>query len=138
MWSRQRLLLAALIVTAAVTSGAQSIEQGFPPLAGVTIAALSQTEIDQVLAELRDLGRTERLTLSEGRFPKQGRDVVQIKLERDLQTFFYLDNFRDAKRLQLTAYSHAPKNVWHPIWSRLVEKLTATVGSQRVSDAFEY
>jgi hypothetical protein len=66
------------------------------------------------------------------------RDGVQIKLERDQQTFFFMSNFRDAKSFQLTAYSHVSKDVWQPIWNRLIEELTAKVGSQQISAAFEY
>jgi len=138
MWSRRQIVLATVTFTAAVRSGAQSLEQGFPPLAGVNIAVGNQTEINQLLAALREIGRLERLAVSEGTFPKQGRDVVQIKLERDQQTFFFMSNFRDAKSFQLTAYSHVSKDVWQPIWNRLIEKLTAKVGSEQISAAFEY
>jgi hypothetical protein len=119
-------------------SDAQSLDQGFPPIAGVNIAIGNQTEIDQVLGALREFGKLERLTISEDKIFKQGRDVAQIKLERDQQTFFYMDNFRDAKSFQLIAYSHVSKGVWQPIWIRLIEKVTATAGSQRISAAFEH
>jgi hypothetical protein len=128
----------AATFTATVMSDAQSLDQGFPPLAGVNIAIGNQTEIDQVLGVLREFGRLERLTISEDAILKQGRDVAQIKLDRDQQTFFYMDNFRDAKSFQLIAYSHVSNAVWQPIWNRLIEKLTATVGSQRISATFEH
>jgi hypothetical protein len=127
----------AAAFTAAVITGAQTLDQGFPPLAGVNITIGNQTEIDQVLAALRDFGSLERLTVSEDNIPKQGRDVVQIKLERDPQTVFYMDNFHDARSFQLMAYSHVSKGVWQPIWNRLIEKLATTVGSQRISVTFE-
>jgi hypothetical protein len=49
----------------------------------------------------------------------------------------YMSNFRDAKSFQLIAYSHVSKEVWRPIWNRLIEEVTATVGSQRISATFE-
>jgi hypothetical protein len=137
MLSRRQFAVIAASFMAAVTSGAQSLDQGFRPLGGVNIASGNQTEIDQVLDVLREFGRLERLTISEDNILKQGRNVAQIKLERDRQTFFYMDNFRDAKRFELMAYSHVSKGVWQPIWNRLIEKLTATVGSQRISAIFD-
>jgi hypothetical protein len=136
-WSRRQIVLAAVTFATAASSGAQSLDQGFLPLAGVKIAVANQTEIDQVLVALREFGKLERLDISEGEIPKQGRDVGQIKLEHDQQTFFFMSNFRDVKSFQLTAYSHVSKSVWRPIWNRMIEKLTATVGSQRIS-AVEY
>jgi hypothetical protein len=53
-------------------SVAQSLNQGFPPLAGANIAVANQTEIDQVLGALREFGRWERLTISEDTISKQG------------------------------------------------------------------
>lgn len=137
MLSRRQFAVIAATVTAAVLSGAQSLDQGFPPLAGVNIAIGNQTEIDQVLGALREFGRMERLTISEDKILKQGRDVAQIKLERDQQTFFYMSNFGDANSFQLIAYSHVSKEVWRPLWNRLIEKVAATVGSQRISATFE-
>jgi hypothetical protein len=93
---------------------------------------------DQVLGALREFGKLERLTISEDNILKQGREVAQIKLDRDQQTFFYMDNFHDAKSFQLIAYSHVSNAVWQPIWNRLIVKLTATVGSQRMSASFEH
>ena len=138
MLSRRQFAVIVATFTAAVVSGAQSLDQGFPPLTGVNIAIGNQTEIDQVLEALREFGKLERLTISEDKIFKQGRDVAQIKLERDQQTFFYMDNFHDAKCFQLIAYSHVSKGVWQPIWNRLIEKVTATVGSQRISATFEH
>ena len=137
MLSRRQFAVIAATVTAAVLSGAQSLDQGFPPLAGVNIAIGNQTEIDQVLGALREFGRMERLTISEDKILKQGRDVAQIKLERDQQTFFYMSNLGDANSFQLIAYSHVSKEVWRPLWNRLIEKVAATVGSQRISATFE-
>jgi hypothetical protein len=137
-WSRRQIVLAAVMFAAVASSSGQSLDQGFPPLAAVKIAVENQTEIDQVLAALREIGRSERLAILEGQFPKQGRDVVQVKLERDQQTFFYMSNFRDAKSFRLTAYSHVSKDVWQPIWNRLIEKLSSTMGSQKISTVVEY
>jgi hypothetical protein len=138
MLSRRQFAMMAATFAAAVMSGAQSLDEGFPPLAGVNIAVGNQTEINQVLGALREFGRSERLTISEDTMVKQGRDVAKIKLERDQQTFFYMDNFRDAKSFQLIAYSHVSKGVWQPIWNRLIATLTAAVGSQRISTIFEH
>jgi hypothetical protein len=136
--TRRQVVLVAVACVAVARSGARSQDQGFPPLAGLKISIHNQIDIDHTMATLREIGKFERLAISEGRFPKQGRDVMQIKLERDPQTFFYMDNFSDANSFELTAYSHVSKDVWHPIWKRLIEKLTEKVGSQKLSDVYEY
>jgi hypothetical protein len=138
MLSRRQFTVMATTFSAAVILGARSQDRGFPPRAGIAIAIGNQTEIDQVLGALREFGGLERLSIAEDKIPRQGRDVVQIKLERGSETFFYMDNFHDPRSFQLTAYSHSPKDVWQPVWNRLIEKVTSTVGKQRISGAFEY
>jgi hypothetical protein len=62
MLSRRQFAVMAAAFSAAVMAGAQNLDQGFPPLAGVNIAIGNQTETDQVLGALREFGRFERLT----------------------------------------------------------------------------
>jgi hypothetical protein len=82
MLSRRQFAVIAATFTAAVMSGAQSLDQEFPPLAGVNIVIGNQIEIDRVLGALREFGRLERLTISEDKILKQGLTTKTLYLGR--------------------------------------------------------
>jgi len=64
--------------------------------------------------------------------PRKGRKVLQVQMYLSDRSHFYGDNFLDATKFSMHAYSHEQGSVWRNKWQRLIEKLKETFGSESV------
>jgi hypothetical protein len=107
--------------------------EGFPPLASVLISvSVSDSQASRVVAALRTFAATENLTIQEGQFPRAGRPVVQVTLRQGDRIIFHISNFSSQGVFRLTVYSHGGREVWAPIWTRLLSRLSDVVGSTNI------
>jgi hypothetical protein len=101
--------------------------QPFLPLARVDIRVPASKTRDLVQV-ITTFSNTHNLLLERGDFPKSGRNVVNMKVGIAKESFFVINNFKDADVFLLVAYSHEAANIWQGKWTDLVSKLAMEIG----------
>jgi hypothetical protein len=105
-------------------------KQAFLPLARADIsvpfdraAAFSQA--------ITDFSNARKLRLDRGDFPKDGRIVMNMKISLTHESFFIANNFINSNSFELIAYSHEDAELWRPVWSELIARITKEFGEPR-------
>jgi hypothetical protein len=119
---RLSFLAGPLLVIAISCAPASTPQKGFLPLAKVEIT-LAHDNGASVVGALREFAHRERLRDDIGKLSRSGRGVYQIRIWLSDKSFFYGDNFVDAKKFSLRAYSHEDEGAWRPVWERLLKSL---------------
>src|SRR5882724_10139011 len=112
-------ILIGSAVASGVSNGTPDERHGSPPLAVETFNVTAD-QIPAMRGALKRFASDEHLTIQEGGFLKQGRQVIQFYLKKNAQPAFYVDNFRNPLGFEATAYSQDSESVWKPQWLRLL------------------
>jgi hypothetical protein len=132
----RRVIVSTLIVLLAILvfeprAMSEDHTEGFPPLDRVRLT-MPEEQVPLLMKVLQQFAEDESLKTAKGEFQRDGREVYQLTLRLDDGTFFFMSNFRNKQHFEMTAYSHAAPSIWKPIWLRLVDRLTQTLGPDAI------
>ena len=82
------------------------------------------------IATLKKFAADEHLVFQEVTFSRQGRKVYSGSIHLNEGTFFQAQNSHDPTKFELFAYSHEAKEVWEPIWNKLINEITRGFGEK--------
>jgi len=108
------------------------VHQPYLPQDGAVVFITSDHSSEIFMMTITEFAERHKLSIERADVPKQGRNVIKIRISVGKDSFFDLDNFRDTDQMVLSAYSHEDRAIWEQTWRALVDDIAYSIGRENV------
>ena len=132
MWSRREMLLTLAAATLSPGSPAQEADAKDTPLSHATLIVKGPKDDAQLEQVLREFCAAEHLELARKSRSVGGRQILDFSTTAVEKTYFSATNEPAPGSFDIYVFSRAPREVWQPLWNRLIQRIRQQVGPNRV------